>query len=128
MQIHHVQVSCAPGGEDAQRRFYGDALGITEVPKPATLAGRGGCWFRGEGAEVHVGVEADFAPQRKAHPAFVLADRAALDAQAQSVTRAGFDVDWTERDTFPGMYRFHTRDGAGNRVEILAPTEPGDRR
>ncbi len=69
MRLHHVQVTCPPGGEDAARQFYGEALGIPEVAKPPALAGRGGCWFRGDGVEVHVGVEEPFSPALKAHPA-----------------------------------------------------------
>ena len=78
MRLHHVQVACPPGGEDAARRFYADGLGMTEVDKPADLVARGGCWFRAYddqgdvAAELHVGVEDPFAPARKAHPAFVV--------------------------------------------------------
>ena len=60
--LHHVQVSCPPDGEAAVRRFYGDLLGLTEVEKPPVLAARGGAWFRGEGYELHVGVEEPFVP------------------------------------------------------------------
>jgi catechol 2,3-dioxygenase-like lactoylglutathione lyase family enzyme len=95
--LHHVQVACPPGGEDGARRFYADGLGLTEV---------------------HVGVEAPVAPARKAHPAFVVDD---LDAVAAAVAAAGFAVDDRERDTFAGHLRFHTHDGAGNRVEVLQP-------
>jgi catechol 2,3-dioxygenase-like lactoylglutathione lyase family enzyme len=124
ISLHHVQVACPPGGEDAARRFYADGLGLTEVEKPEALRGRGGAWFRaydGLGtvvAEIHVGVEDPFVPARKAHPAFVVDD---LDAVAASVTAAGFEVDDRERGTFAGHLRFHTRDGAGNRVEVLQP-------
>ena len=65
--LHHVQVSCPEGGEDAARRFYGEVLGLPEVAKPPALAKRGGCWFRDEGVEVHVGVEADFRPALAHH-------------------------------------------------------------
>lgn len=115
MRLHHVQVACPHGGEEAARRFYGQALGIPEVPKPPVLATRGGCWFRGEGVEVHVGVEEPFAPARKAHPAFVVDD---IDALADRVASHGFPVTWD--DDFPGHRRFYTADGAGNRVELLA--------
>ena len=127
MRLHHVQVACPPGGEDAARAFYGAGLGLTEVAKPPELAGRGGCWFRGVdargavGAEIHVGVEDPFVPARKAHPALVVDDVAALDATADRLEDAGFAVDRSERTTFAGYLRFHTRDGAGNRVEVLAP-------
>ena len=120
--LHHVQVACPPSGEHDARRFYAAGLGLTEVEKPDALTGRGGAWFRAYDArgaataEVHVGVEEPFAPARKAHPAFVVDD---LDAVAAALTAAGFEVDQRERDTFEGYRRFHTHDGAGNRVEVL---------
>jgi catechol 2,3-dioxygenase-like lactoylglutathione lyase family enzyme len=121
MRLHHVQVACPPGGEDGARKFYAAGLGMTEVEKPAELRARGGAWFRAPGgAEVHVGVEDPFAPARKAHPAFVLDDVAALESVADRLQRLGFAVDWSERTTFAGHERFHTRDGHGNRVEVLA--------
>ena len=126
MRLHHVQVACPPGGEAAARAFYGTGLGLTEVAKPPELAGRGGCWVRTyDGgavvAEIHVGVEDPFVPARKAHPALVVDDAATLDATADRLEAAGFAVDRSERTTFTGYLRFHTRDGAGNRVEVLAP-------
>jgi catechol 2,3-dioxygenase-like lactoylglutathione lyase family enzyme len=129
MRLHHVQVACPRGGEDAARRFYADGLGMVEVEKPAELRGRGGAWFRAAapagaplagGAEVHVGVEEPFRPARKAHPAFVLDDVAALESVAARLEGLGFTVDWAERTTFAGHERFHTRDAHGNRVEVLA--------
>jgi catechol 2,3-dioxygenase-like lactoylglutathione lyase family enzyme len=126
VRLHHVQVTCPPGGEDAARRFYADGLGLTEVAKPAALAGRGGVWFRsydadgGVVAELHVGVEDPFVPARKAHPAFLLSDGAELEAVAERLAALGYEVDLRERHTFPGFERFHTVDGAGNRVEVLS--------
>ena len=125
MRLHHVQVACPTGGEDVARRFYGEGLGLTEVDKPADLAGRGGCWFRAYDdagavtAEIHVGVEDTFAPARKAHPAFVVDG---LDEVAARLRGLGFEVDESQRDSFPGHARFHTVDGHGNRVEVLADT------
>ena len=116
-------MSCPPGGEDVARRFYGEGLGLREVPKPADLAARGGCWFRaadGGGVEVHVGVEPGFTPARKAHPAFLLDDGEQLDATAVRLEALGLVVDRAEEHTFPGYRRFHTHDGHGNRVELLA--------
>ncbi|WP_115849472.1 VOC family protein [Thermasporomyces composti] len=118
MKLHHVQVSCPAGGEGAARRFYRDALGLPEVEKPPVLAARGGVWFRSAdgNVEIHVGVEPDFRPARKAHPALCVDD---IDAVADKVARAGFPVEWD--DLLPGYRRFYTADGNGNRVEVLAP-------
>lgn len=126
MRLHHVQVSIPQGGEDQARSFYGDALGMTEVPKPPSLAGRGGCWFRafdGEAvvAEIHLGVDTPFVPAKKAHPALVLASPEELEVLGASIESAGFEVSWEERHTFEGYERFHCRDPFNNRVEVLSP-------
>ncbi|RKW71224.1 VOC family protein [Galactobacter caseinivorans] len=131
MHLHHVQVSIPAGGEVAARRFYGDGLGLTEVAKPAALAGRGGCWFRrttAQGqvlAEIHLGVEEPFVPAAKAHPALVVEGQAEWEALAARLEAHGGTVSWAERDTFPGYLRFHATDPFGNRVELLTPTEAG---
>jgi catechol 2,3-dioxygenase-like lactoylglutathione lyase family enzyme len=119
--IHHVQVSCPPGAEERMRSFYGSVLGWTELPKPPLLAARGGCWFRvpglgGPDGELHVGVEADFRPARKAHPAFVVD----VDAAARALEYAGYPVRWADPAELPGRRRFHTDDAVGNRLEFLA--------
>jgi catechol 2,3-dioxygenase-like lactoylglutathione lyase family enzyme len=121
-----VQVACPPGGEQVARRFYADGLGMTEVEKPAGLVARGGCWFRAYdasgavAAELHVGVEDPFTPARKAHPAFVVDE---LDEVAGRLRELGFEVDDSQRDSFPGHIRFHAFDGHGNRVEVLASSQ-----
>jgi catechol 2,3-dioxygenase-like lactoylglutathione lyase family enzyme len=112
--IHHVQLAMPPGEEDRARRFYGDVLGLEEVPKPKQLAARGGCWFRGQGVELHLGVEAGFTPARKAHPAFVVRD---LSSVRRALEEAGIEVvDDTELD---GFRRFYGADPFGNRLEFL---------
>ncbi len=126
MRLHHVQVPCPPGGEDAARRFWSDALGLVEVDKPEPLAGRGGVWFRAWSAdgvvtaEVHVGVEEPCVTPRRAHPALLVDDVDALDSLAARLAAAGVAVDHRERATFPGYLRWHTRDPHGTRVEVLA--------
>jgi catechol 2,3-dioxygenase-like lactoylglutathione lyase family enzyme len=119
--LHHVQVSCPDGGEPAVRHFYGDLLGLHEVTKPPVLAARGGVWFRGPDYELHVGVEAGFAPARKAHPAFLVDD---VDALARSLAEAGCTVTWDS--SLPGYRRFHTADPHGNRVELLGTAAPAE--
>ena len=129
MRLHHVQVACPVGGEDVARRFYVEGLGMTEVEKPADLRARGGLWVRssdrsnGIPAEIHLGVEDSFTPARKAHPALLLDGVDELDALADRLGDLGYDVDTSQRETFPGYLRFHTFDGHGNRVEVLAPAE-----
>lgn len=128
MRLHHVQVSMPGGQEDLGRRFYRDALGLVEVDKPASLAGRGGCWFRSYAqdgqtvlAEVHLGVDDPFNPAAKAHPALLVDSVDELEQRAAVIAAAGFEVSWAERETLEGFARFHCRDAFGNRVEVLAP-------
>lgn len=111
--LHHVQVSCPAGSEDALRTFYGGVLGMAEVPKPPALAARGGVWFRAGRCEIHCGVEPGFVPARKAHPGIAVRD---VDEAARRVAAAGLPVRWDEQ--IPGLRRFHTDDPVGNRVEL----------
>lgn len=126
MRLHHVQVACPSGGEDDARRFYADGLGMIEVAKPEALVSRGGAWFRAYdatgavAAEIHVGVEDPFRPARKAHPAVLLDSVTDLEVTGERLAAAGFEVDWSQRHSFDGHERFHSFDGAGNRVEVLA--------
>lgn len=111
--IDHVQVAAPAGCEADARAFYGELLGLAELPKPGALAARGGCWFQAGAQELHVGVEAMFIPARKAHPSFVVAD---LDALAAKLTAAGHAVAYD--DLIPGVKRFETSDPFGNRLEF----------
>ncbi|MES1246153.1 MAG: glyoxalase [Actinomycetota bacterium] len=112
MHLDHVQVAAPPGCEESARGFFGGVLGLREVEKPPPLASRGGVWFElADGRQLHVGVEHDFAPARKAHPAFAVDD---IDALA---SRLG-DVTWD--DELPGVRRFYASDPWGNRLEFLA--------
>jgi catechol 2,3-dioxygenase-like lactoylglutathione lyase family enzyme len=106
MRIDHVQVAAPPGCEEDARAFYGGVLGLREVDKPEALRARGGVWFE----QLHIGVEQEFRPARKAHPAFVVED---LDALAE---RLG-DVEWD--DLVPGTRRFYAEDPFGNRLEFI---------
>ena len=116
VRLHHVQLAMPAGAEDAARAFYAGALGLAEVAKPPALAARGGAWFRAGGVEVHLGVEADFRPAPKAHPALLVAD---LDALAARLAVAGVGVHWD--GDFPGHRRFYADDPFGNRLELLQP-------
>jgi catechol 2,3-dioxygenase-like lactoylglutathione lyase family enzyme len=118
--FHHVQVAMPSGEEDAAERFYAGLLGLRRVPKPEVLAGRGGAWFRGDGVEVHLGVESDFRPARKAHPAFVVERLEELRARLEE---AGVQLE--EQPQFEGFRRFHAFDPFGNRLEFLEPEPSG---
>lgn len=119
VRIHHVQLSCPPGGEERARRFYVGGLGLEEVAKPAALAGRGGAWFRHSGgAEIHLGIE-DPVAGRKAHPALEVSSASELEAVAARLEDSGFEVDWSQRHNAETFERFHTLDPFGNRIEIV---------
>ena len=117
--LHHVQLTCPRGSEDVLRRFYVGVLGMSEVTKPAALAARGGAWFRSGALELHLGVEDDFRPARKAHPGLLTAD---LDGLAAACEAAGHPVEWDPN--FPGHRRLYVSDPVGNRLELLEPLSP----
>lgn len=102
------------GGEAEARAFYGGLLGLPEVAKPAHLAGRGGCWFEQGDVRIHLGVEAGFRPARKAHPALLVTDLAALTRMLRA---AGCVL----RDDEPldGFARTYVDDPFGNRIELM---------
>ena len=115
LSIDHVQIAMPAGEEQKARAFYVDVLGFIEIPKPAELAKRGGAWFQSERVHVHLGVEADFKPARKAHPAFIVSD---LDALIVKVQAAGYDTD-TSQPPLDGYKRAHVLDPFGNRIELM---------
>ena len=119
LAIEHVQLAMPAGGEAQARAFYQGILGLTETPKPAALAQRGGCWFEQGSIRLHLGVEADFRPAKKAHPALLVDGLADLRAKLEA---AGF----TTRDGEPleGFQRFDTHDPFGNRVEFIEANPP----
>jgi catechol 2,3-dioxygenase-like lactoylglutathione lyase family enzyme len=116
--LHHVQLAAPRGSEEALRAFYGGVLGMTEVAKPPVLAARGGAWFRAGTLELHVGVEDDFRPARKAHPGMLAGSVADLQGLADRLEASGYPVTWD--DGFPGHRRFYVVDPHGNRLEMLA--------
>jgi len=114
--LDHVQVTAPSGSEDQARRFYGDLLGLGELPKPDALLGRGGVWFACGVHQLHVGVAEPFSPATKAHPALrVRGDD--LDRLADRLVAAGCKVEWD--DAIPGTRRFFTADPWGNRIELV---------
>jgi catechol 2,3-dioxygenase-like lactoylglutathione lyase family enzyme len=112
--IDHVQLAMPAGEESRARAFYRDQLGMTEVSKPTELAKRGGCWFESGAVQIHLGVEADFRPARKAHPALRCADYEQL---LRGLRAAGIEVQ--EVNDIPGVRRAHIYDPFGNRIELM---------
>ena len=114
--IDHVQLAMPAGEESAAVAFYADLLGIAQVPKPPHLAKRGGCWFEHGSLKVHLGVEADFRPARKAHPALLVDGLAALVVRLRE---AG--VPLADDEPLEGYDRVYVSDPFGNRIELLQP-------
>lgn len=112
--IEHVQLAMPPREEQAARAFYSGLLGLPEVPKPPELAARGGCWFEAPGVKVHLGVEADFRPAKKAHPALLVDDLAAMMATLKAASREVIPDDPVE-----GRDRCYVTDPFGNRIELM---------
>lgn len=119
--LHHAQITVPTGMEEDARRFYCGVLGLPEVEKPASLAGRGGLWLQVGGQQVHVGTEegAERAAT-KAHLAYLVDD---LDAWRERL--AGEGIEALEGVPIPGYARFEFRDPFGNRVEMIQTLPPG---
>ncbi|MER6068800.1 VOC family protein [Streptomyces sp. NPDC001817] len=120
--VDHVQLAAPPGSEDALRAYYVDVLGMTEIPKPPVLAARGGCWFQAGAVQLHLGIETDFRPAKKAHPGLRVE---AIEAYAARLTAKGAKVTWD--DNLPGHLRFYSEDPVGNRLEFVEPIRSSGR-
>jgi len=116
-RLEHVQLAMPPGGEALARAFYGVLLEIPEIPKPSNLAKRGGCWFERGDLKIHLGVESEFRPARKAHPALLVVDLQVLVGRLKA---AGHDVH--EDEPLEGYHRVYVADPFGNRIELMEPT------
>ena len=112
--IGHVQLAAPAGCEDAARRFFGELLGLEELEKPEPLRSRGGVWFRVGAQQLHVGVEAEFSPARKAHPAFSVSG---YDELQNRLRAAG--VELTDDSSIPGLRRCYITDPWSNRLELV---------
>jgi catechol 2,3-dioxygenase-like lactoylglutathione lyase family enzyme len=112
--LDHLQMAAPQGCEQAAREFFGAILGLQEIEKPEPLRARGGCWFQCGSQQLHLGVERDFRPAKKAHPAFVVPD---LDELRQELLARGISVQ--QDDRVPGVRRFFAEDPWGNRLEFI---------
>jgi catechol 2,3-dioxygenase-like lactoylglutathione lyase family enzyme len=112
--IDHVQLAMPAGAEERARQFYSGVLGMQEVPKPTELAKSGGVWFQSGNVQIHLGVELDFRPARKAHAALRCVS---YDDFIHKLRRAGVKI--TPDDRIPGVRRCHIEDCFGNRIELM---------
>jgi RimJ/RimL family protein N-acetyltransferase len=115
-RIDHVQLAMPAGGEEEAIAFYDGLLGVTHVAKPARLAARGGCWFERGDLKVHLGVDTEFRPARKAHPALLVDDLAGLVERLRAA-----DVALRDDEPLDGYDRVYVDDPFGNRIELLEP-------
>jgi catechol 2,3-dioxygenase-like lactoylglutathione lyase family enzyme len=121
--LDHVQLAMPPGGEPEAEAFYAGLLGFVRIPKPATMAARGGCWFASGPVALHLGVETDFRPARKAHPALVVRDLAGLAAAA-----AAEKIDLRPNPDQPDGAGYYIDDPFGNRIELIDADRAGQAR
>ncbi|HEX9463919.1 MAG TPA: VOC family protein [Alphaproteobacteria bacterium] len=112
--VDHVQLAMPKGGEGPARDFYVGVLGLTEMPKPPDLSGRGGAWFTSGTVNVHLGVDPEFRPAVKAHPAFQVADIRGIERRARA---AGYTI--ATGEPLPGFDRIFVYDPFGNRIELM---------
>jgi catechol 2,3-dioxygenase-like lactoylglutathione lyase family enzyme len=117
LALDHVQLAMPEGGEHEARLFYGGVLGFTEVAKPPNLVERGGVWFESGAVRLHLGVERDFRPARKAHPALLVDDLAALVARLRDTGIAAL-----ADEPLAGYERVYVSDPFGNRIELMERT------
>lgn len=114
LRIDHIQIAAPAGCEPAAREFYCSILGMKELEKPPVLRERGGCWFECGSQQLHIGVEKEFHPAKKAHPAFAVLD---LDELRETLKTRGITA--IDDDNFPGARRFYAEDPWGNRLEFI---------
>ncbi|MFJ7935328.1 VOC family protein [Sporosarcina sp. NPDC096371] len=112
--IDHIQIAAPAGSDAAARKFYGELLGMEEIPKPENLKARGGCWFLCGSQEVHIGIQNDFTPAKKAHPGFTVQ---ALEQLKSRLQEAEYVI--SNEPPIAGRSRFFTHDPFGNRIEFL---------
>ena len=114
--LEHVQLAMPPGREAEAREFYSGLLGIPETPKPPHLAKRGGAWFENAQLKIHLGVESDFRPARKAHPALLIEG---LEQFVELLKSNGCSV--VDDEPLAGYTRAYVSDPFGNRIELMEP-------
>lgn len=114
ISIDHIQLAAPPASEEAAREFFGEVLGLEELPKPEELAKRGGVWFLMGDKQIHIGIQKDFVPAKKAHPAFEIKNLGHLKSRIED-----YDIETIDDEALEGADRFYVHDPFGNRLEFL---------
>ncbi len=113
LAIDHVQLAMPKGMEARAREFYCGILGMTELEKPPEMEKYGGCWFASGDVQIHLGVEVNFHPARKAHPGLTCGEYDKMLAHL----RAHMVV--VREDDLPDQRRAYVDDPFGNRLELM---------
>jgi catechol 2,3-dioxygenase-like lactoylglutathione lyase family enzyme len=118
-QLHHVPLAIPPGEAGRCDEFCVTLLGFRELEKPPLQAARGGRWYQRDEVALHLGVEEDFRPAKKAHPALVIENFNEILAK---LTGAALEVRFDE--TIPGRRHCYVDDPVGNRLELIDAANP----
>lgn len=114
--IDHIQLAAPEGCESEARHFFAEILGWVEIPKPEILRQRGGVWFQCGTHQVHIGVQKDFIPASKAHPAFHVQR---IDDLRVHLRQYNVHIINDEARSDEGVKRFYVNDPFGNRLEFM---------
>lgn len=115
IQLHHVNVTVPSKLEAATKDFYGEVLGLEQVPKPAA-ARQSGAWYQIGANQLHLSVEdEEIGPLSSRHICFAVSD---LGASEKRFRDAGVEIIPDPRPV-PSMQRFYVRDPGGNQLEIV---------
>jgi catechol 2,3-dioxygenase-like lactoylglutathione lyase family enzyme len=120
LRLQHTSVPMPADGHEAARRFYGGALGMTEVKPPSSLMVDRLVWFRAgpDGHEVHVFVDEQMqAKSAEQHLCLQVDDIASVRAQ---LSDRGIAIE--ETTAIANRPRFFVKDPFGNKIELTQIT------
>ena len=110
VEVNHVNVTVPPDLEQAAKHFYGEVLGLKQIPKPQGPRQSIGAWYQLGSAQLHLSIEDD--PKNDASNRHVCYGVADLGVAENVLREAGVEI---ILDPSP---RFFVRDPAGNLIEV----------
>jgi catechol 2,3-dioxygenase-like lactoylglutathione lyase family enzyme len=123
-RVQHVSITRPRGSEAQTRAFYGEALGLQEIPRPTSLAHLDLIWFKAsdDGDELHlVAEDSPVNTGSGRHYCLVVDDVAAMRARLEG---RGYAIE--ETTPIPNRPRFFCRDPFGNNIEFTTILGPYD--